>query len=215
MATNPTDGTSRSLVDRVKNIIMRPKLEWPVIDAEPSTIGGIYASYVAILAAIPPIASAVGQLVFGWRFLGIVYRPSPVHVITQAVIQYALSLAMVYVMALIIEALAPSFGGTKDRLAAFKVAAYSGTAAWLAGIFGIIPNLSFLGALLGLYSLYLYYTGLPVLMKVPADKAIGYILAIIVAAIVLFFIVAAITAALVGAFAPMPLGTNGGSLSIG
>jgi hypothetical protein len=214
MATTPTGGTS-SLVDRVKNIIMRPKLEWPVIDAEPSTIGGIYASYVAILAAIPPIASAVGQLVFGYRFFGIVYRPSPAHVITQAVIQYALSLAMVYVMALIIEALAPSFGGTKDRLAAFKVAAYSGTAAWLAGIFGIIPNLSFLGALLALYSLYLYYTGLPVLMKVPADKAIGYVLAIIVAAIVLFLVIGAITAALVSAVAPMPLSTGGGSLSIG
>ena len=214
MATNPTDGTSRSLVDRVKNIIMHPKAEWPVIDAEPSTIGGIYTSYVAILAAIPPIASAVGQMVFGYRFFGIVYRPSPAHVITQAVIQYVLSLAMVYVMALIIEALAPTFGGTKDRLAAFKVAAYSGTAAWLAGIFGIIPNLGFL-AIVGLYSLYLYYTGLPVVMKVPADKAIGYVLAVIVAAIVLFFIVGAITAAVVSAFAPMPLATGGGSLSIG
>ena len=214
MATNPTDGTSRSLVDRVKNIIMHPKAEWPVIDAEPSTIGGIYTSYVAILAAIPPIASAVGQMVFGYRFFGIVYRPSPAHVITQAVIQYVLSLAMVYVMALIIEALAPTFGGTKDRLAAFKVAAYSGTAAWLAGIVGIIPNLGFL-AIVGLYSLYLYYTGLPVLMKVPADKAIGYVLAVIVAAIVLFFIVGAITAAVVSAFAPMPLATGGGSLSIG
>jgi hypothetical protein len=214
MATNPTDGGRSSLVDRVKNIIMRPKLEWPVIDAEPSTINGIYASYVAILAAIGPIASAVGQLVFGWRFLGIVYRPSPAHVIVQAVIQYVLSLAMVYVMALIIEALAPTFGGTKDRLAAFKVAAYGATASWLAGIFGIIPNLSFL-ALLGLYSLYLYYTGIPVLMKVPADKAIGYVLAVIVIAIILFFVVGMITAALVGAFAPMPLTTGGGSLSIG
>jgi hypothetical protein len=213
MATTPTGSTS-SLVDRAKNIIMRPKLEWPVIDAEPSTIGGIYASYVAILAAIPPIASAVGQLIFGYRFFGIVYRPSPAHVITQAVIQYLLSLAMVYVMALIIEALAPSFGGTKDRLSAFKVAAYSGTAAWLAGIIAIIPNLAFLAALLSLYSLYLYYTGLPVLMKVPADKSIGYVAAIIVAAIVLFLIIGAITAALVSAVAPMPL-TTGGSLSIG
>jgi hypothetical protein len=213
MATNPTDGTSSSLIDRVKNIIMRPKAEWAVIDAEPSTIGGIYASYVAILAAIGPIASAIGQLVFGWRFLGIVYRPSPAHVIIQAVIQYVLSLAMVYVIALIIEALAPTFGGTKDRLAAFKVAAYAPTAAWLAGIFGIIPNLSFL-AIIGIYSLYLYYTGIPVLMKVPTDKAIGYVLAIIVAAIVLYIIVGMVTAALVGAFAPMPL-TTGGSLSIG
>jgi hypothetical protein len=212
MATNPTDGTSRSLIDRVKNIIMRPRLEWPVIDAEPSTIAGIYRSYVVILAAIPPLASAIGQLVFGWRFLGIVYRPSPAHVIVQAVVSYLLSLASVYLLALIIEALAPTFGGTKDRVAAFKVAAYGATASWLAGIFGIIPNLSFL-AIVGLYSLYLYFTGLPVLMKVSEDKAIGYVLAVIVAAIVLFFVVGMITVALVGAFAPMPLTT--GSVSLG
>jgi hypothetical protein len=213
MATNPTEGGSRSLVDRAKNIIMRPKLEWPVIDAEPSSIAGIYRSYVVILAAIPPLATAIGQLVFGWRFLGIVYRPSPAHVIAQAIIQYLLSLGAVYVLALIIEALAPTFGGIKDRVAAFKVAAYAATASWLAGIFGIIPNLSVL-AILGLYSLYLYYTGLPVLMKVSQDKAIGYVLATVVAAIVIFLVVGMVTAALVGAFAPMPL-TGGGSLSFG
>jgi hypothetical protein len=213
MATNPTGGTSRNLVDRVKNIIMHPNLEWPVIDAEPSTIADIYRSYVVILAAIPPLASAIGQLVFGFHFFGIVYRPSPAHVISQAVIQYLLSLAMVYVLALIIEALAPTFGGAKDRVAAFKVAAYGATASWLAGIFGIIPNLAFL-SLVGLYSLYLYYTGLPVLMKVPADKAIGYVLAVIVAAIVLFFIVGVITAAVVSTFAPLPT-TGMGSVSFG
>jgi hypothetical protein len=213
MATNPTGGTHASLVDRAKNIIMRPNAEWPVIEAEPSTIRDIYMSYVVILAAIPPIAGAIGQLVFGFRFFGIVYRPSPVHVISQAIIQYLLSLAMVYVLALIIEALAPSFGGTKDRLAAFKVAAYSWTAAWLAGIFGIIPQLAILG-IVGLYSLYLLYTGLPVLMKVPADKAVVYALAVIVAAIVLFFIIGIITGALVSAFAPLPT-TGMGSFSLG
>ncbi len=212
MATNPT-GTTSSLVDRVKNILMRPNLEWPVIDAEPSTIADIYRSYVVILAAIPPLASAIGQLVFGFRFFGIVYRPSPVHVVTQAVVQYLLSLAMVYVLALIIEALAPSFGGTKDRVAAFKVAAYAATASWLAGIFGIIPSLAVL-SLVGLYSLYLYYTGLPVLMKVPADKAVVYVIAVIVAAIVLFFIVGAVTAAVVSAFAPLPT-AGAGSISFG
>jgi hypothetical protein len=214
MATNPIDNSPGNIVTRVKNIMMRPKLEWPVIAAEPSTIAGIYRSYVVILAAIPPLATAIGQLVFGWRFLGIVYRPSPARVITEAIIQYLLSLAAVYVLALIIEALAPTFGGIKDRVAAFKIAAYAATASWLAGIFGIIPNLSFL-AILGLYSLYLYYTGLPVLMKVTEDKAIGYVLAVIVAAIVIFIVVGIVTGALVGAFAPMPLTTGGGSLSFG
>ncbi|HEY1606858.1 MAG TPA: Yip1 family protein [Allosphingosinicella sp.] len=213
MATNPTGGTSVNLVNRARNIIMRPKLEWPVIDAEPSTIADIYRSYVVVLAAIPPIASAIGQLAFGFRLFGLVYRPSPVHVISDAIIRYLLSLAMVYVLALIIEALAPTFGGTKDRVAAFKVAAYGSTAGWLAGIFGIIPNLAILG-IVGLYSVYLYYTGLPILMKVAADKAIGYVLAVIVAAIILWIVVGVITAAAVGAFAPIPT-APGGSISFG
>jgi hypothetical protein len=208
MATNPTPTRSASIVDRAKNIIMRPKAEWPVIDAEPDTIGDIYRRYVIVLAAIPPLAGVIGMLVFGIRAFGITYRPPAGYVITNAVVQYVLSLVMVYVLALIIEALAPSFGGTKDRVKAFKVAAYGATAGWLAGIFGLIPNLAFLG-LLGLYSLYLYYTGLPVLMKVSQDKAIGYVLAVIVAAVVLFFVVGYITAALVGAFAGSPIGPAG------
>lgn len=213
MATEPNASPSTSLVARAKNIIMRPKSEWPVIDAEPATIGGIYRNYVIILAAIPPLAGLIGMLVFGVRFFGITYRPSPAYAVTQAVVQYLLSLASVYVLALIIEALAPTFGGTKDRVKAFKVAAYGATAGWLAGIFGIIPNLAFLG-LLGLYSLYLYYTGLPVLMKSPADRAVGYVAAVIVAAIVLFFIVGAVTGALVAAFAGNPYVGSGGSITV-
>ena len=213
MATNPT-GASHNLIDRVKNIIMRPKLEWPVIDTEPETIADIYKSYVCILAAIPPLASAIGQIVFGFRILGIVIRPSPTHVIAQAIVQYLLSLIMVYVLALVIEALAPSFGGTKNRVAAFKVAAYGGTAAWLAGIFGIIPNLAIL-SIVGLYSVYLYYTGLPVLMKVSTEKAVGYVAAVIVVAIVLWIIVGAITVAAAAAFAPLPTTTPAGSISFG
>lgn len=213
MATGPNASPSTSLVDRAKNIIMRPKAEWPVIDAEPATIGGIYRNYVVIVAAIPPLAGLIGMLVFGFRILGMTYRPSPTYAVTMAVVQYLLSLASVYVLALIIEALAPTFGGTKDRLKAFKVAAYGATAGWLAGIFAIIPNLAFLG-LLGLYSLYLYYTGLPVLMKVSTDRAIGYVVAVIVAAVVLFLVVGYVTGALVGAFVGNPYMGNGGTVTL-
>jgi hypothetical protein len=211
MAKEPNASPSNSLVDRVKNILLQPKAEWPRIDAEPATVGGIYRNYVVILAAVGPVAGALGMLIFDFHMFGISYRPSPLYVVSQAVVQYLLSLVSVYLLALIIEALAPTFGGTKDRVSAFKVAAYGATASWLAGIFGIIPNLAFL-SIVGLYSLYLFYLGLPILMKVPADRIVGYIAAIIVAAIVLFFIVGAVTAQVAGAFAPLP--TAGGTLSI-
>jgi hypothetical protein len=191
MATEPTEGRSVPLVERVKNILMTPKTEWPRIDAEPATIGGIYRSYVVILAAIPPICLLIGLMIFGMPGLGSLIQFSPGYLIGQAILTYLLSLGSVYVLALIIEALAPTFGGQKDRVSAFKVAAYSSTAAWVVGIFYLVPFLAILG-ILGLYSLYLLYLGLPVLMKVPADKAVGYVVAVIVASIILYLIVGTI-----------------------
>src|SRR3546814_6606106 len=74
-----------------------------------------------------------------------------------------------------------------------KVAAYSATAAWVAGIFAIVPSLAML-SILGLYSLYLLYLGLPRLMKAPEEKALAYTAVTIVAAIVLAVIIGAVTA---------------------
>jgi hypothetical protein len=204
MATNPTEGPSVSLVDRVKNILITPKTEWPRIDAEPATIGGIYRNYVVILAAIGPIASAIGLLAFGYSVLGISFRPSIQYVIATSVITYLLSLLSVYLLALIIEALAPSFGGVKDRVKAFKVAAYASTAGWVAGIFGIIPALAWLALIGAIYGLYLFYLGLPVLMKVAADKAIPYLVVTILAAIVLWIAIGAIVGAIVGTLVGLP-----------
>jgi hypothetical protein len=213
MATDPSASPSTSLVERVKNILIQPKVEWPRIDAEPATVAGIFRGYVLILAAIPPLVGALGQLLFGFRILGIVYRPSPQQVIATAICQYVLSLIGVYLLALIIDALAPTFGGTKDQVKAVKVAVYSSTAGWVAGIFGIIPMLGWLALFGMLYGLYLLFLGLPVLMKVSADKAVGYVVATIVAAIIIYFVVGMIAISLVGAFISMP-GPGGGSLSL-
>jgi hypothetical protein len=198
----PGPGTSSSLIDRVKNILLTPKTEWDVIDREPATIQGIYTSYVIILAAIGPIAMLIGQQVFGWGMLGVTIKPPIGYSVATAAFTYALSLVGCYVSAMVIDALAPSFGGTKDLVKAFKVAAYSATASWIAGIFQIIPALGFL-AILGLYSLYLLYLGLPKLMRVSADKAVGYTVVVIVVQIVIYFLIAMVVGALVNAFFPL------------
>ena len=210
--TNPLPGAPASLVERAKNILITPKTEWPRIDAEPATIGGIFTSYVLILAAIGPIATLIGQQVFGFSAFGVSYKPPIGYSLTWAVLTYGLSLVTIYVLSLIIDALAPNFGGTKDPVKAFKVAAYSWTAAWLAGIFGIIPQLAIL-SIVGLYSLYLLFLGLPVLMKAPQDKAVGYTVVTIVIAIVLYFVVAIIVGALVASFFPLGGVLSGGSIN--
>ncbi|RIA37678.1 Yip1-like protein [Hephaestia caeni] len=221
MATNPENlqpiGDSRGMADRIKRILLQPKAEWPIIDTEATTTGALLKGWVAPLAAIGPVAGLIGALTFGYGGLGFHYRPSIGGAITTAIIAYIMAFVGVWVLAWIINALAPTFEATKNPIQAMKVAAYSATAAWVAGVFQIVPNLGWIGAILGLYSLYLLYLGLPILMKAPAAKAMAYTLATIVAAIVLFVVIGAITAALTTRIIPpaVPtLGSTGGTVTV-
>jgi hypothetical protein len=181
-----------NLVDRVKRILMTPRTEWQVIDVEATTPAQLYTGYIVPLAAIGPIAQIIGYSVFGISvpFMG-TYRVPIGSAITSALVAYVLSLAATYVLALIIDALAPTFNGQKSQIQALKVAAYSSTASWVAGIFHLIPGLRLL-TILGLYSLYLLYLGLPVVMKSPREKAMAYTAVVILAAVVLFMIIGVI-----------------------
>ncbi len=179
------------LVNRAKAIILTPKDEWPKIAASPESIGDIYRSWVLPLAAIGPVAQFIGGTVFGYGAFGFSFKPSIMGALTSSIMSYILTLIGVYLLALVIDGLAPSFGGTKNKVAAFKVAAFGATAAWIAGIFGIIPMLGFLG-LLGLYSFYLIFLGLPLLMKSPPEKATGYIIVVVVVMVVISMVMGAI-----------------------
>jgi hypothetical protein len=181
-------------VEHAREILLHPKQEWMRIEKEPTSVGDLYRKYIAPLAAIGPVAAIIGWSVFGIGvpFAGR-YRMPLGSALASGVARYVLALIGVFVLALIIDSLAPSFSGQKSRTQALKVAAYASTAAWCAGIFALVPPLAFLG-ILGLYSLYLLYSGLPVLMKVPQDRAAGYTLVVVICAIVLFALIAWVSA---------------------
>jgi len=185
-----------SLVDRVKNIILTPQSEWPVIDREPGDAPYIFTNYVAILAAIPAICGFIGMSIVGTSLPGLgTVRMPVVTGLLDAIVRYLLIFGVVYAVALVTDALAPTFSGRKNFESALKAVAYSFTPAWLSGIFLLIPGLRFL-SIVGLYGLYLLWLGLPVLMKTPKDKALGYTGAVVVAAIILMVVLSAILGAL-------------------
>jgi hypothetical protein len=191
-------GSARdALVARARAILLAPAATWPVIEAEPATAGSIYRDYVMILAAIPPLAELLHGLLFGYGAFGFTYRPSLASAIGTALVHFGLTLGGVYVLALIVNWLAPSFDGRKDMVHAIKLVAYASTASWLSGAFSLIPGLGILG-ILGLYSLYLFYLGLPVLMQSPPAKTLPYTALIIVAAIVVGIVIAPLSALLIG-----------------
>ena len=168
-----------ALADRAKNILMTPEKEWEKIDGEKPVLAELFTNYAAILIAIPAVCSFIGWQVFG--IMGM--HPSIGISLKHLVLTYIVSVISLVVSGLASEFLAPQFGGTADRLSAFKLAIYSMTAAWLAGIFSIVPALGILG-IVGLYSVYLYYLGAPRLMKVPKEKAGVYTAAVIISTIV-------------------------------
>ena len=183
------------LITRAKNICLSPATEWGVIENEPTTTGELLGGYAAPLAAIGAIAGFIGQTMIGitMPFVG-TYRVPFGTALVSAVLGFVMALVMCFVLGLIIDALAPTFNGQKNQMQALKVAVYSYTPAWIAGVLGIIPVLGMLGILAGLYAIYLLYLGLPRLMKSPQDKAVVYTLVVVVVAIVLGVVVGAVTA---------------------
>jgi hypothetical protein len=186
-----------NIVDRIKKILLQPKMEWEIIAAETTTTSELYRNYIMPLAAIGPVASIIGLSVIGisMPFTG-TFRIPIANSIGSAVVQYIFGLIGVYILALIIDLLAPKFAGEKNMNQALKLAAYSYTAGWLSGIFVVIPTLSIL-MILGLYSLYLLYTGIPILMKAPKEKSLGYTVAVVIAAIIIFMIIGWISGAFI------------------
>lgn len=147
-----------NLVQRVQDILLHPKRTWPEIEAESTDAATLYREYVLILAAIPAIAGFIGLSIVGAGAFGVSFRLPIVTGLVQAVVSYVLSLVMVYVLALIVDALAPSFGGQRSPIQALKLVAYASTAGFVGGIFSLLPSLAVLGALVGLYSVYLFST---------------------------------------------------------
>ena len=191
-----------ALIDRVKNICLTPKTEWPVIAGETATTGGLLTGYVLPLAAIGAIAGFIGGSVIGHGipFVGGTFRTPILMGAGLAVLMLVMAVVGVFILSFIINALAPSFGGEKNSGQAMKVAVYSYTAAWVAGIFNIIPWIGGFLALFGaLYSLYLLFLGLPQLMKCPEDKSIGYTVVVVICAIVLSIVISILAACVGGA----------------
>jgi len=212
---------AKGIFDRAKSIILTPNDEWPKIEAETKTQQEILMGYVLPLAAIGPVASLIGSQVFGYGALGFTYRPPLVASVVTAIVSFAIAIGMVFLLAFIADWLAPKFSGQSNKLNAFKLIAYGGTASWAAGVFSIIPMLGLFG-ILGLYSLYLYYTGAAPLMKVPQEKSVGYVAVVIVCALLASILIAPITAAITGAvgygaMSGMHVGSNdagGGTLTL-
>jgi len=183
---------SEFILSRAYGLLREPKKEWEQIRAEETTVPNILIGYVAPLAAIPPVCDLIGSALFN-RLLTI----EPGEALIRAVVTWLVSIALVFFLGVLINAVAENFDADRDDLAAQKIAAYSLTPAFLSGVFSLWPPLWWLSLFALAAMVFLMYRGLPILMKAPADRALAYAgtvtVATMVAGIVLFSLASCVT----------------------
>lgn len=180
---------AQDFIGRVQRLLSAPAKEWEDIAAEPVDVQALYRNYIGPLVIFASVASFIGTYFFTRGLVHPLFGP----VLGHAILSFILGLALVYVFALIIDALAPSFGAEKNFAQAFKVAAYSPTPSWVGAVFLLVPGLKILSVLATLYSLYLLFLGLPKLMKPAPDKGMTYTIIAILSIVGLSILAGAIT----------------------
>jgi Yip1 domain len=183
------------IVERAKAITLNPAATWPVIEAEKHDAKSLFVPYLLILAAIPAVCSFIGLSLVGMGGFGFNFRVPVASGLAMMITTYILSIIMTFGMGWLASALAPTFGGQSDLVQGLKLAVFGGTPMMLAGIFNILPALSIIGLLVALYSLYVMYLGLPVLMKNPKEKTIVYMVVLIIASIIAGVVLSMVTRA--------------------
>lgn len=191
------------IVERAKAITLNPAATWPVIEAEKHDAKSLFVPYLLILAAIPAVASFIGLSLVGMGGFGFSFRVPIASGLAMMITTYILSLVMTFGMGWLASALAPTFGGKSDLVQGLKLAVFGGTPMMLAGVFNVLPALSIIGLLVALYSLYVMYLGLPVLMKNPKEKTIVYMVVLIIASIIAGVVLSMVTRAFTPSMAGM------------
>jgi hypothetical protein len=158
----------KKIWNRIKLIITNPNSEWEKIYNEPNDQTEIITKYAIPLIALGAITTFIGKAAME------VY--SVYEGFMLAITYFISTLAGIYISAIVISELAPNFETKKDYSASLKLIVYSATASLAAAVVASLhPGLSFIG-LFGLYSVYLFWIGLPIILGTPEDKKIGFVL---------------------------------------
>lgn len=193
------------LINRVKNILLTPKTEWPVIGAEAHTVKDLYLKYFVIVAAISALGWFIDSVIMGTSMFGMTVRTPFGLGIVMAVLLYLLALGTVFVVGLLADVLAPNFGGERSQVQGIKLIGYAATAGWIGALGGIIPWIGWIiSVAAAIYGIYLVYLGAPHTVKVPAERAAGYTAILVV----IWFVISLMVGGAIGLMA-----AGGGALS--
>jgi hypothetical protein len=167
-------------------MIVSPAREWRIIGQERGSAKAIFFRYVFPMSLIPAVSSFIGYNFVGAN--GLLFRVSGLYWGTaMAVDSFITSLTVYWLGFFFVDLMAPAFGARRESGRSAQLVAYAYTPAWLAGIFYLLPMLQEL-VVLGLYSVYLFYLGIPFLKPMPDDQRIAFTMSSAIVLIIIRFV---------------------------
>ncbi|WP_298769287.1 Yip1 family protein [uncultured Shewanella sp.] len=176
------------ILNHLMGLYTHPKEEWHAIEKNHESFKSSL-SHILLIALIPVICSYIATTHIGWD-LGIGQR----HFFTVrsaffiSLSMYFGLLAGVFILAYIIFWMAKTFDATPTYTQSLELAAYTATPIFMVGFASLFPVLWFIMivGLIGLsYSMYLLFTGVPIIMNIHEDKSIVYTLSVLTAGFIL------------------------------
>lgn len=182
------------LFNRIKLVTLNPKSAWEEIKNEPRATKDLILNYMLPLVLIPTIASFIGYGLIGSNTY---FRSSSINWgLNQAILAFIGAFLGVFISAWCIHKLAPSFNTQTSIGKATSLVVYAYTPSWLAGVFYLIPSLSILGLVAGIYSLYILYLGFKSITNVPEEKKTNFFVISLISIIGVSFILSLVLGAL-------------------
>jgi hypothetical protein len=198
-------------IQHIVGLFIDPMRQWEKIRDQHKSADGGSVAHIFVLAAIPAISGYIGTTQVGWRIgVGEPIRITGDSAFAIAIIYYLALLVGVFSIGWVIHLLGKAYEVERPLSLCIALAAYAATPLFLIGLMEVYPVL-WLNMLLGLpalaYTVYLLYSGLPIMMEIPAERGFLYSSAVLAVGLIALVALLAMTALLWG-MGLQPIFTN-------
>ena len=189
-------------IQHIIGLLTDPTRQWEKIREQYQSGSGNPVGHVLILALIPAVSGYIGTTQVGWRIgVGEPIRITGDSAMSIAIIYYIALLVGIFSVGWVIHLLGKAYQVQKPLPLCIALAAYTATPLFLIGLMQVYPVL-WLNMLMGLpalaYTVYLLYSGLPIMMEIPAERGFLYSSAVLAVGLVALVAMLAMTALLWG-----------------
>lgn len=190
------------MLGHIAGLFTQPHATWESIRERRYSVAECYTRHTLWLALIPAVAGFIGTTQIGWQVgYGDVVRLTTASAGRIAVLYYLAMLVAVFTVGYVIYWMSRTYGADQPLSQCVVLASHTATPLFIIGIMQLYPIL-WLNLVIGLpvlgYTIFLFYTGVPIVMEIPKERGFLFSSAVMAFGLVALVAMLAVTAILWG-----------------